>query len=284
MSDGAPKSTPIPVGSYLNVRDGLRLHFHELGTPSPTMPTLLFLHGSGPGASGYSNFHRNFPYFAEQGYHVLVPDYLGYGLSDKPDSIAYTSDLHVEVLAELLSARGVTSVIPIGNSLGGAIAMQYALRHPAQVKRLVMMGPGGLEDAALWAPSMPGLRAMGAFLFGPRDDRAAFRKLLEQLVADPGIITDEVIDSRFPIWLTQPIEVFKTMQVAVSGDRLEELKIPILGLWGQRDRFCPSRHAGILIERGVDVRVVVSSHSGHWFMLEEPAYFNREVLDFLQWS
>lgn len=283
MSDGTPTTKPIPVGHYLAVNGGLRLHFHERGSPSPSRPTLLFLHGSGPGASGYSNFHRNFHFFAEQGYHVLVPDYLGYGLSDKPQDLAYTSDMHVAVLAELLRARGVQSVVPVGNSLGGAIALQYALTYPQQVAKLVVMGPGGLEDAALWAPSMPGLRAMGAFLGGPRDDREGFKRLLEQLVADPRIITDEVVDSRFPIWLTQPMSIYSSMQVAVSGDRLAELTMPILGLWGQKDQFCPARHANILIERGVDVRVVVSSRSGHWFMLEEPAYFNREVLDFLQW-
>ncbi|MNG40673.1 2-hydroxy-6-oxo-6-phenylhexa-2,4-dienoate hydrolase [compost metagenome] len=55
----------------------------------------------------------------------------------------------------------------------------------------------------------------------------------------------------------------------------------MLCLWGQKDNFLPVRHALLVAERVGDVRVVISSRSGHWFMLEEPDYFNQEVRSFL---
>lgn len=273
--------SPIPVGSFIEVCSDCRMHYHELGTRSPEQPSLIFLHGSGPGASGYSNFHLNFPFFAELGYHVLVPDYLGYGLSDKPEDIHYTSTLHVEVLHEFLQSKGVDRAVLVGNSLGGAIAFQYALTYPGQVAKLVVMGPGGVEEPALWAGEMSGLRCMGTFIQERKTDQASFRELLHHIVASPDTITDGVISARLPVWQQQPSAVFSTMKVEVFAERLAELQMPVLCLWGQKDNFLPVRHALQVAEWVSDVRVIISSRSGHWFMLEEPDYFNREVLAFL---
>ncbi|WP_248798123.1 alpha/beta fold hydrolase [Pseudomonas sp. MWU13-2105] len=273
--------SPIPVGHFLEVRDAYSVHYHEVGHASADRPTLVFLHGSGPGASGYSNFHLNFPFFAAQGFHVLVPDYLGYGLSDKPDDIEYTSTLHVEVLRELLSKRNVSRAVLVGNSLGGAIAFQYGLTYPEQVSKLVVMGPGGVEAPAVWAGRMSGLRCMSAFIQEHKTDRASFRTLLEHIVASPQTITDAVIDSRLPVWIEQPLAVFSSMKVEVFADRLAQLQMPVLCLWGQQDNFLPVGHALIVAGLIKDVRVVISSRSGHWFMLEEPDYFNHEVMTFL---
>ncbi|MCU1717655.1 alpha/beta fold hydrolase [Pseudomonas sp. 5P_3.1_Bac2] len=272
---------PIPLGQFAQLSSGHRVHYHEVGRASAAKPTLVFLHGSGPGASGYSNFHLNYPFFAELGYHVLVPDYLGYGLSDKPQDLAYTSALHVQVLHELLAQKGVSKVVLIGNSLGGAISFQYALSYPEQVSKLVVMGPGGVENPALWAAEMSGLVCMGAFIQQRKSDRESFRELLHHIVASAETITEAVIDSRLPIWLEQPMEVFSTMKVEVFADRLAELQMPVLCLWGQKDNFLPVRHALQVADKVADVRVVISSRSGHWFMLEEPDYFNHAVLNFL---
>ncbi|MEH6348795.1 MULTISPECIES: alpha/beta fold hydrolase [Pseudomonas] len=274
-------SSPIPVGNFLEVQDTYRLHYHEIGQANADRPSLLFLHGSGPGASGYSNFHLNYPYFAEQGYHVLVPDYLGYGLSDKPDDIEYTSTLHVEVLHEFLQKKNVTRVVLVGNSLGGSIAFQFGLTYPEQVAKLVVMGPGGVEAPELWAGQMSGLRCMGAFIQGRKTDKGSFRELLHHIVASPEMITDELIDTRLPVWLEQPLAVFSTMKVEVFAERLAELKMPVLCLWGQKDNFLPVRHALVVAGLVGNARVIISTGSGHWFMLEEPDYFNQEVLSFL---
>lgn len=276
-----PSDYPIPQDQFVTLQSGHRIHLHERGSARSDRPSLLFLHGSGPGASGYSNFRLNMEFFAERGWHVLAPDYLGYGLSDKPRDIVYSSTLHVAVLKELLDAKGVRSVVPVGNSLGGAITFEFALTHPDRVDRLVVMGPGGVEDPALWAGDMPGLQALGDVVAHKRTDRASFRNLLQLIVADPVTITDAVIDERLPIWQEQPIEVFSTMKVGVYAERLHELRMPVLCFWGQKDHFLPVRHAMVVAASVPDVRVVISSHAGHWFMLEQPAYFNHEILEFL---
>ena len=272
---------PIPVGRYVEVCGGLRMHLHERGQPSASRPTLLFLHGSGPGASGYSNFQKNMDFFADRGWHVLVPDYPGFGLSDKPRDVEYSSAFFARAIADLLEATGVSSVVPIGNSLGGVIAFEYVFAHMDKIAKLILMAPGGIIDSAEWAADMPGLKMMFELISTRNTDREAFRKVLHNIVADPAKVTDDIIDQRLPIWETQPPEVFSTMKTGVFGDRLHEIKAPVLCFWGQKDLFLPVRHAAVVAERCEDVRVVISSHAGHWFMVEEPDYFNRQIEWFL---
>ena len=273
---------PIPVGRYVEVSGGLRMHYHERGHPSASRPTVLFLHGSGPGASGYSNFQQNMDFLAERGWHVLAPDYPGFGLSDKPRDVEYSSAFFARSISDLLEATGVTAVVPVGNSLGGVIALEYCFANMDKVAKLILMAPGGIIDSAEWAADMPGLRMMFELISARNTDREAFRKILHNIVADPAKITDAIIDQRLPIWEKQPPEVFSTMKTGVFGDRLHELKMPVLCFWGQKDQFLPVKHAAIVAERCADVRVVISSHAGHWFMVEEPDYFNRQIEWFLE--
>src|SRR6266702_450295 len=88
--------------------------------PAGSGPAVVFVHGSGPGVSAYTNFAMNYPAFAAAGFRVLLPDLIGFGYSSKPEGIDYTLDLFVPTLTELLDVLGVKRCVLIGNSLGGA--------------------------------------------------------------------------------------------------------------------------------------------------------------------
>ncbi len=89
-----------PEGKYVEVHNGLRLHYHEAGDEHAE--TVILLHGGGPGASAWSNFGRNLPVFAGR-FRTLMVDQPGFGRSDKPtDFDWYTYDRHTEVAADLL--------------------------------------------------------------------------------------------------------------------------------------------------------------------------------------
>ena len=70
-------------------------------------PAVVFVHGSGPGASGVSNFRQNAQAFANAGFRVLLPDLIGYGASSKPAGIDYTLALFTDTLKEALVAHGI---------------------------------------------------------------------------------------------------------------------------------------------------------------------------------
>ena len=87
----------------------------------------MFLHGSGPGASGYSNFKRNYPNLVDAGYRCIIPDHIGYGFSDKPNDVDHPLSFFVECIKQTLDVAGVQKCTLIGNSLGGAIALGHPL-------------------------------------------------------------------------------------------------------------------------------------------------------------
>lgn len=270
--------TPIPEAQYVDLPSGLRLHYHQSGNASQVV---LFIHGSGPGASGYSNFQGNFPWFAMQGFRCLVPDLPGYGLSSKPADQAYVLDFFVQAMVEFLDALNVQNCTIVGNSLGGAIAMKLALDQPRRVSRLVLMGPGGLEERETYF-AMEGIQRMMANFANRTLDREGMRGLLQLLVHDPAHVTEALLDQRVPVVALQPPEVLSTMRVPNLSSRLAELKMPVLGFWGTNDRFCPASGAMTVLKTCPDVEFVLVNRCGHWVMVEHADMFNQTTLAFLR--
>lgn len=275
------EKSPIPVGKFFTSKAGFKIHYHEVGTPSPDRASVVMLHGSGPGASGYSNFKDNYPLFEKVGHHVIIPDYIGYGLSSKPADFVYRVENQVPVLRELYAHTGATKVSVVGNSLGGWFALYQAIRHPEEVDKIIVMAPGGLEDPSLFVSQMEGLRELFRIPMERDFTVPAMRKLFDLFTYDAADVTDIVLEERLEIARQQPVEVYSTLGGEVSTPRLAEIKAPVLVLWGYYDKFVPYRHSQYLLEGISNVRMVTSNTAGHWFMAEQPELFNRECLDFL---
>jgi len=188
----------------------------------------------------------------------------------------------VDLLRELVAHTGAKSLAIVGNSLGGWFAIHHAIHHPAEVEKLVVMAPGGLEPPEDFVPHMEGLRELFR-IPTERDFRVeAMRHLFNLFMEEPADISDVVLEERLEIARQQPVEVFSTMGGTPTTPRLKELKMPMLALWGYRDRFVPYRHSQYLLENVPDVHLITSNRSGHWFMIEEADLFNQACLDFLE--
>nr|WP_175799004.1 alpha/beta fold hydrolase [Burkholderia anthina] len=271
-------TTPMtpPAGIFTDVPGGLRLHHFEAGEGRP----VVFIHGSGPGASGFSNFKHNYAAFAAAGHRAIVVDLPGYGQSSKPSDVAYTLDFFVDALHAQLTALGIGPAVLLGNSLGGAIALKYALDHPDDVDGLIMMAPGGVEDRETYF-QMEGIQRMVKLFTHRQMNDDTMRELLTLLVHDPAIVTDALVAERMKVCVEQPTEVLSTMSVPNLTGALADLRCPVLGFWGTDDRFNPVGGALKFVERCRDARVVLMNRCGHWVMVEHAAYFNRECVDFL---
>jgi 4,5:9,10-diseco-3-hydroxy-5,9,17-trioxoandrosta-1(10),2-diene-4-oate hydrolase len=268
----------VPEGKYADVGDGHRIHYQEHGDG----PALVFLHGSGPGASGYSNFKRNYPYFAERGFRTLAPDTLGFGYSSQPPDIDYGLDFLVGKLAKFLGAVGVSRAAVVGNSHGGALAIKLALTHPELVDRLVLMAPGGLEERETYM-KMEGIRTMmSVFLSKEGITRAGMQKVFGLQLYDSKLLTDEIIEERFQIAEHQPKRVLTSLNVPHLTPQLAEIRCPVFALWGVNDKFCPVSGAMRIAESCKNSRVMMLSECGHWVMVEHTDLFNRLCLDFLR--
>ena len=270
--------SPVPEGKFAKLPSGYRMHYHEAGTGDPVM----FLHGSGPGASGWSNFKGNYPYFAEHGLRTLVPDSLGFGYSDKPEDEKYTMEFHVAAYKGFLDELGIDKLSLVGNSHGGAIAISFALQYPERIEKLVLMAPGGLEEREVYM-QMAGIQAMMKSFFNPEGlSREGMRKVFGLQLYDASLVTDEIIEERFTIAETQPQCVIATQRVPNLTDRLKDLQCPVFALWGMNDQFCPPSGAKHLADNCKRCRVMTLSECGHWVMVEYRDLFNRLSVDFLK--
>lgn len=276
MSDrpGAP-----PRGATVEV-DDLTIHYRDLG-PADAERTVVFVHGSGPGASGYSNFKGNTECLVAAGYRVIVPDLPGFGYSSKPTDIDYTSDFFRGALVGLLNAIGVNRCVLIGNSLGGAISIRTALDHPELIEKLVLMAPGGIEELETYM-AMPAMAKMISNFVGGALDRDGLKRVLETLVYDPVHVTDELVDERWAILQDQPPEVLSRMIIPNMEGELENILCPVLGFWGVDDELLPASGGAKITQMCRPSRHIEIAECGHWVMVEHQRMFNAACLDFLE--
>jgi 4,5:9,10-diseco-3-hydroxy-5,9,17-trioxoandrosta-1(10),2-diene-4-oate hydrolase len=279
--------TYASTSRFAQVTPDLKLHYHEAGVGNG--PTIVLLHGGGPGASAWSNFARNIPVLAER-YHVIAPDQPGYGKSDKPiDHPQYFVHSSNALLALLDHLEITDRVHLLGNSLGGGASVRFALDHPTRAGKLVLMGPGGLSTNLFAPDPTEGVKLLSRFTYEPTRDN--LEKFLRIMVFDQSLVTDELIDERFALANTpESLAAMKAMGKSFAGADFEKgmlwrdaykLRQPVLLIWGREDRVNPLDGALVATKVIPRVQLHVFGGCGHWAQLEKFDEFNRLTVDFL---
>jgi 4,5:9,10-diseco-3-hydroxy-5,9,17-trioxoandrosta-1(10),2-diene-4-oate hydrolase len=279
----------VADGKYVQVREDLRLHYHEAGAEHEE--TLILLHGGGPGASAWSNFGRNLPVFAKS-YHTLAIDQPGFGRSDKPIEHPQYFTHSADAVAGLMDSLGIERAHFIGNSLGGGAAVRLALNHPGRAARLVLMGPGGLSVNVFSPDPTEGIRHLGRFGAPPGPSKRKLEAFLRVMVYDQSLITEELIDERFEA-ASRPesLAAMRAMGMSFAQPETYEqgmlwreahrLRQRVLLVWGREDRVNPLDGALLALKNIPRAQLHVFGHCGHWAQLEKFDEFNRLALDFL---
>jgi 4,5:9,10-diseco-3-hydroxy-5,9,17-trioxoandrosta-1(10),2-diene-4-oate hydrolase len=279
----------VAEGKYLQVREDLRLHYHEAGAEHDE--TLILLHGGGPGASAWSNFGRNLPVFAKS-YRTLAIDQPGFGLSDKPTEHPQYFKHSADAVVGLMDSLGIERAHFVGNSLGGGAAVRLALNHPSRAGRLVLMGPGGLSVNVFAPDPTEGIKNLGKFGAPPGPSKEKLEAFLRIMVYDQSLITPELIDERFeaaskPESLAAMRAMGKsfaqpeTYEQGMLWREAHRLRQRVLLIWGREDRVNPLDGALLALKNIPRAQLHVFGHCGHWAQLEKFDEFNRLALDFL---
>ncbi len=268
----------LPEGHYADLANGRRIHYLDEGEG----PVVVFLHGSGPGASGHSNFKGNYPALVEAGYRCIVPDLIGFGYSDKPDDVEYPLAFFVECVKQTLDVAGVEHCSVVGNSLGGAVAIGLALAHPELVQGLILMAPGGMSEREEYL-AMPGMQKMfEIYLSEDGLNENSMRDLFRYgLVFDPAHVSDALVAERMHVMALMNQQVMLTMDIPNLAGRLGELQCPILAFWGCNDQMMPDSGLLALARNAHAMKLLVLSECGHWAMVEHEGLFNSECVSFL---
>jgi 2-hydroxy-6-oxonona-2,4-dienedioate hydrolase len=279
--------TEASSSRFVDVPDGetrYRIHYNDCGTGPGVV---VMLHGSGPGASGWANFHRNVEPVVAAGWRVLLIDCPGWSRSDSVVCTGSRSDLNARITKGVLDALGIERAHLIGNSMGGHSAVAFALAYPERAGRLVLMG-GGTGGPSQFMP-MPteGIKLIQALYRDPTIEN--LKRMMAAFVFDTSSLTEDLYQARLENMLARRdhLENFvksiaaNPRQFPDYGHRLGEVKARTLIVWGRDDRFVPF-DIGLRLAWGLpDADLHLFSRCGHWAQWEHAQKFNRLVVDFL---
>ena len=258
-----------------------QLHYNEAGDGDP----FIFLHGSGPGATSWSNFVGNFSFFAEH-YRVILVDQPGYGESD---TVLVPSDttrqkVNSEAVKDLMDTLGIQKASFVGNSMGGATALSFAVDYPDRVDKLILMGSGGAGDFVFAPTPTEGIKLRDESFRNPSVD--SIRAFIEVMVYDASFLTEELLQQRYESMMLKKehIENFVNSNFAPRdiAAQIKGIQAPTLLIHGRNDRVVPYESSLRLLASIANSKLVIFNRCGHWTQYEMASDFNRLVLDFMQ--
>jgi 2-hydroxymuconate-semialdehyde hydrolase len=253
---------------------------------------ILFLHGSGPGATAWSNWQFALPALGER-FDCMAPDLIGYGKSqhfdDPPQGVAAWLDVWLDQQVGLLDNLGRDKVHVVGNSMGGALALHLLERYPERVERVVLMGTMGAPHQI-----RPWLDELWGFYDDPSQDKMA--EAIAHFVFDPDAIggdLDSIAEMRYPAAMDEDVQrSFSAMfpsprqqhvdDLVIPDLRLQRMQRPVLLVHGRDDGIIPLETSLYLLERLPNVQMHVFGQCRHWIMIEHADAFNVVVEDFLK--
>jgi pimeloyl-ACP methyl ester carboxylesterase len=265
--------------------DGRRVNVIELGSGPP----VVFIHGL---SGSWQNWLEQLPEFARE-HRVIAFDLPGFGASEMPRE-KITISGYGRFVDALLDELAVGSAAVVGNSMGGFIGIELAIRFPEHVERLVLVSAAGLSIEYLRnerALAMLGaienrLAAYSGWLASRSDAlarRPGARRAIFGIVAHrpdrlPGpLVAEQVRGSGKPGFLP----ALDALTDYPIRDRLGEIACPTLIVWGAEDKLVPARDADEFARLIPNSRKVVWAQTGHVAMLERPEAFNALVQAFL---
>jgi 2-hydroxy-6-oxonona-2,4-dienedioate hydrolase len=227
---------------------------------------LLLLHGL---FGALSNFEGIIKHFSSK-YNVVVPILPIFELPIRKVSVTGL----VDYVVDFVEHRGYPNVNVLGNSLGGHIALLYALAQPERINSIILTGSSGLFESAMGTS------------FPKRGDYDFIKKKTESTFYRPEVATKELVDEVFDIVndRNKAIRVIATAKSAVRhnlGDKLHQIKAPTLLIWGKQDQITPAFVGEKFDELIDDSALIFIEECGHAPMMEHPKEFNRHLENFL---
>ncbi len=120
-----------------------QIAFMDIAAPKPNGRSVILLHGKNFCGATWESTARA---LLNAGYRVLIPDQIGFCKSSKPRAAQYSFEMLANQTRRLAQSRGITRATIVGHSMGGMLAMRYAIMFPDAVDRLVLVDPLGLKD------------------------------------------------------------------------------------------------------------------------------------------
>jgi pimeloyl-ACP methyl ester carboxylesterase len=275
-----PRWAPSP-SDFVEL-DGLLVHYRDQGPSSDPLP-LVLIHGTSASLHTWEGWAAELA----QTRRVISFDLPGFGLTGPNADSDYSIARYVAFVRQLLARLGVGRAIVAGNSLGGEIAWQLALADPAQVAGLVLVDAAGhaFEPESLpigfRIARTPVLREFMRWML----PRRAIEDSVISVYGDPSRITAALVDRYYELTLREGnrVALMRRMDQLAAGpvERLTEIKVPTLILWGGNDRLIQPRWGQAFHDAIPGSRLVMFPDLGHVPQEEDPAATLAALRDWL---
>lgn len=261
------------------VVDGVSLVLHD-SAPDSGKPVLLCLHAIGHGGGDFAPVVEAF----SNDFRVITLDWPGQGASG--DDVQPASAVRYTALLEgVVEQLGVTKLVLLGNSIGGAVAIEYASRHAEQVRALIIANPGGLDPGGFIAKLFIG-NLEGHFHDGV-EGVASFKPWFAKYC--DGILVTDAAKARKALiveagWESAPIleqawHSFAQPEADLRA-KAKTLSMPVLVAWAAKDELIQWSRNRDAVEAIPNVKVV-QFEAGHSAFIETPEAFTNEAKAFL---
>jgi pimeloyl-ACP methyl ester carboxylesterase len=273
----------------------VRLHVVEEGEG----PLVVLLHGF---PEFWYSWRHQIPALAAAGMRVVAPDMRGYNLSDKPKGVSSYSIEHLTGdVRELIEACGAERACVVGHDWGGAVAWQFAMRHPGSLERLAILNaahPLVLGRALRTARQLR--KSWYMFLFqipllpeaiGRIGSYASLRKTLKSDPVRPDAVTDEDID-KYVEAMSQPgaataaINYYRAAMRSLLRPREESavraIEAPVLVIWGEQDKYLGRELAEPPRALVPHARLERIGDASHFVQYDRPERVNELLIPFLR--
>jgi pimeloyl-ACP methyl ester carboxylesterase len=250
----------------ITLSSGVRVRVAERGARDA--PPVLMLHGWGASLYMYRHAFATLPAY---GVRVIAVDLRGYGLSDKPLARgSYTMDAYSRDIDALLEALALERTAMIGHSMGGGLALRYALRRPSAVRRLVLLNPAGLVPIPYARLLGAAPRALSQVLGARLVPRSLVGFILRRIAyADPSLVTERDVDE---YWAPTQLPGFEYAAHAglqefdwrpISAAESTAMTVSSLVFLGTHDRLVRDARAAAERLCGSTVHEIDGGHSVH---------------------
>ncbi|MFQ6040715.1 MAG: alpha/beta fold hydrolase [Candidatus Poribacteria bacterium] len=268
---------------YVTV-DGIKIHYLTAGSGPP----VILIHGLGVFAETW--LYNIKPLSGRNT--VYAPDLVGFGRSEKP-KVKYSLAYFVKFLSGFMDALNIERASLVGNSMGGLIALRFALDYPNRVCKLVFVSGAGLGRKVSFGLRLLSLPILGDILLA-RTTKKGIRRGLEGSFYNPDFVTDEWVEETFKVYklpsarraflsvLRSGVSIFGLKRDVVLLEQLPKIQAPTLIIWGKRDKVIPVEYAYTAHARIRDSQLHIFSECGHAPQVEKAKEFNRLVLEFLE--
>lgn len=274
------KKYSTPASRFMQVQ-GMELHYCDEGPRTDSLPFILF-HGTASSLHTWDSLVQLFP-----NKRIIRLDLPGYGLTGPHPYADYRTQTYMQLFDTLCARLKVDSCIVGGNSLGGLLAWQYAL-HNAKVKKLMLFNAAGYPmqnsggNIGFQIARTPLLNQLLKHI----TPRSLFRKSLEQSFGNPSSVSDELVNRHFELTLRpgnrQAIIDRFTYKEKIDTMPLSAIRIPVLILWGEKDRVIPVENALRFARALPNNKLMIYPTLGHVPMEENALLVSNDIKAWLQ--